>query len=112
MAGSATGSRHDERRPCRVVITDVSSFGLHAGATAIPATFWLIDAPDSLSAQSHRNPDGAGIGVFADGRPTVDEQPLAWRDPQFASEARELRGTTFLAHVRYGGRSSRANWCT
>ena len=77
-------------------------FGLHAGATAIPATFWLIDAPDSLSAQSHRNPDGAGIGVFADCQPTVDKQPLAaWRDPQFASEARELRGTTFLAHVRY-----------
>lgn len=78
-------------------------FGLHAGAAAIPATFWLIDAPDSLAAQSHRNPDGAGIGVFgADAQPTVDKQPLAaWQDPMFASEARDLRGTTFLAHVRY-----------
>lgn len=78
-------------------------FGLHAGAAAIPATFWLIDAPDSLAAQSHRNPDGAGIGVFGpDAQPTVDKQPLAaWQDPMFASEARELRGTTFLAHVRY-----------
>jgi glutamine amidotransferase len=76
---------------------------LHAGAVAVPATFWLIDAPDSLAAQSHRNPDGAGIGVFgADGQPTVDKQPLAaWQDPMFASEARDLRGTTFLAHVRY-----------
>jgi glutamine amidotransferase len=76
---------------------------LHAGAVAVPATFWLIDAPDSLVAQSHRNPDGAGIGVFGtDARPTVDKQPLAaWQDPTFASEARDLRGTTFLAHVRY-----------
>ena len=39
-------------------------FGLHAGRADVPATFWLLDAPDSLSAQSHRNPDGAGIGVF------------------------------------------------
>ena len=39
-------------------------FGLHAGAAPLAATFWLIDAPDSLAAQSHRNPDGAGIGVF------------------------------------------------
>lgn len=77
-------------------------FGLHAGA-AVPATFWLVDAPDSLAAQSHRNPDGAGIGVFDDdGVPVVDKQPLAaWRDPEFASAAHEFRGTTFLAHVRY-----------
>ena len=44
-------------------------FGLHAGGVA-DAEFWLLDAPDSLSAQSHRNPDGAGIGSFGpDGRP-------------------------------------------
>src|SRR5215468_2963702 len=88
-------------------------FGLHAGAAAIPATFWLIDAPDSLAAQSHRNPDGAGIGVFgADAQPTVDKEPLAaWQDPTFAAEARDLRGTTFLAHVRYAstGGHTRAN---
>ena len=42
-------------------------FGLHAGHP-VDAEFWLIDAPDSLAAQSHRNPDGAGIGAFgADG---------------------------------------------
>ncbi len=28
-------------------------FGLHAG-TPVDAEFWLIDAPDSLAAQSHR----------------------------------------------------------
>jgi predicted glutamine amidotransferase len=78
-------------------------FGLHAGVETVSATFWLIDAPDSLAAQSHRNPDGAGIGVFgADGEPVVDKQPLAaWQDPSFASGARTLRGTTFVAHVRY-----------
>ena len=32
-------------------------FGLHAGAP-VDAEFWLIDAPDSLSAQSRRLPVG------------------------------------------------------
>ena len=78
-------------------------FGLHAGVAPVPATFWLIDAPDSLAAQSHANPDGAGIGVFGvDGRPVVDKQPLAaWRDTEFATAAHDLHGTTFVAHVRY-----------
>jgi predicted glutamine amidotransferase len=79
-------------------------FGMHAGAEPLPATFWLIDAPDSLAAQSHQNPDGAGIGTFgADPTaPTVDKQPIAaWDDAEFATAARELRGTTFVAHVRY-----------
>ena len=49
-------------------------FGLHAGAADVAATFWLLDAPDSLAAQSHRNPDGAGIGVFGAGRRTHRQQ--------------------------------------
>lgn len=78
-------------------------FGLHAGPTPVAATFWLLDAPDSLAEQSHRNPDGVGIGSFdAAGRPAVDKQPLAaWEDAEFATAARELRSSTFLAHVRY-----------
>ncbi|WP_375478578.1 class II glutamine amidotransferase [uncultured Jatrophihabitans sp.] len=88
-------------------------FGLHAGAAAVSATFWLLDAPDSLAAQSHRNPDGAGIGVFDPaGRPHVDKQPIAaWDDTEFASAARELRGTTFVAHVRHAstGAHTQAN---
>ncbi len=78
-------------------------FGLHAGAATMSATFWLLDAPDSLAAQSHRNPDGAGIGVFgAGGVPRVDKQPIAaWADAAFATEARTLTGTTFVAHVRH-----------
>ncbi|MEC5192938.1 MULTISPECIES: class II glutamine amidotransferase [unclassified Arthrobacter] len=78
-------------------------FGLHAGARPVRATFWLLDAPDSLSVQSRREPDGAGIGTFdADGAAHVAKQPLAaWEDHAFAREARDLKSTTFLAHVRY-----------
>jgi predicted glutamine amidotransferase len=78
-------------------------FGLHAGSQPVRATFWLLDAPDSLSTQSRREPDGAGIGTFeADGRAHVAKQPLAaWEDHAFAREARDLKSTTFLAHVRY-----------
>jgi predicted glutamine amidotransferase len=78
-------------------------FGLHAGQKPVTATFWLLDAPDSLAAQSHSNPDGAGIGVFCPpDPPVVDKQPLAaWDDLDFARAARTLRGTTFIAHVRH-----------
>ena len=78
-------------------------FGLHAGSTPVRATFWLLDAPDSLAEQSRRNPDGTGVGVFGPGgRAVVDKQPMAaWEDDAFAREAKELEGTTFLAHVRY-----------
>ena len=30
-------------------------FGLTSGTVPVQATFWLLDAPDSLEAQSHRN---------------------------------------------------------
>src|SRR6476661_1451259 len=78
-------------------------FGLHAGSRPVRATFWLLDAPDSLSEQSRREPDGAGIGTFeADGGARVSKRPLAaWEDHAFAREARQLVSTTFLAHVRY-----------
>ncbi len=78
-------------------------FALHAGADPVTATFWLLDAPDSLREQSHREPDGAGIGVFdASGTPVLDKQPIAaWEDAEFASEAKKARSRTFVAHVRY-----------
>jgi predicted glutamine amidotransferase len=78
-------------------------FGLHADRRVVTATFWLLEAPDNLVEQSTRNPDGTGLGVFeADGKPVVDKQPMAaWQDSQFATEAHELTGTTFIAHVRY-----------
>jgi len=78
-------------------------FGLHAGRNVIGATFWLLDAPDNLAAQSRRNPDGTGLGLFgADGRPELYKQPMAaWHDREFACEAKQLTGKTFLAHIRY-----------
>ena len=78
-------------------------FGLHADKRVVTATFWLLEAPDNLVEQSKRNPDGTGLGVFeADGKPVLYKQPMAaWQDSQFAAEAHELTGTTFIAHVRY-----------
>jgi predicted glutamine amidotransferase len=78
-------------------------FGLHAGKNVVTATFWLLDAPDNLAKQSRKNPDGTGLGVFdAEGHPQLHKQPIAaWHDKDFATEAHDLTGTTFIAHVRY-----------
>ena len=77
--------------------------GINAGRHPVSATFWLLDAPDSLEVQSYRNVDGSGIGFFdSAGAPVLDKQP----EPAFArpgirpgSEARPGR-STFIAHVR------------
>jgi predicted glutamine amidotransferase len=84
-------------------------FGLSAGTARVKATFWLLDAPDSLSVQSHRNVDGSGIGFFGpDGEPVLDKQPEpAFSDEEFIHEARQAESATFVAHVRWataGGR--------
>jgi predicted glutamine amidotransferase len=78
-------------------------FGMHGGADPVEATFWLLQAPDSLSEQSRREPDGTGLGWFdGSGRPHVSKQPLAAHDDgTFAREARRVRSRTFVAHVRY-----------
>jgi predicted glutamine amidotransferase len=78
-------------------------FGMSGGPEPVRATFWLLQAPNSLAQQSRREPDGAGIGTFdAGGRPVVDKQPLAaYEDRRFAEEARHLESRTFVAHVRY-----------
>ena len=85
-------------------------FGLTSGAARVRATFWLLDAPDSLEAQSHRNADGSGIGFFdATGTPVVDKQPEpAFRDEEFIHEAREAESSTFVAHVRWATAGGRA----
>jgi hypothetical protein len=58
-------------------------FGLTSGTVPVRATFWLLDAPDSLEAQSHRNADGSGIGFFGPDRAAVlDKQP----EPAFIDE--------------------------
>ncbi|MGW7524117.1 class II glutamine amidotransferase [Streptomyces sp. NPDC054783] len=78
-------------------------FGLISSPLRTHATFWLLDAPDSLSVQSRREPDGTGLGFFdADGTPEVHKAPIAaYEDRAFAREAREVESATFLAHIRY-----------
>jgi predicted glutamine amidotransferase len=92
------------RTPPPAIVTGVCRlFGMSAGSEPARATFWLLDAPDSLSAQSHREPDGTGLGWFDEqGAPHVSKQALAaYDDKRFAREAREVSSTTFLAHVRF-----------
>ena len=78
-------------------------FGLTSAPRRVRATFWLLDAPDSLALQSRKNPDGTGLATFAaDGSPEVEKQPVAaYEDEQFADEAKDCESTTFLAHVRH-----------
>jgi predicted glutamine amidotransferase len=78
-------------------------FGMSTGQEPEKATFWLLDAPDSLSRQSHREPDGTGLGWFdGDGRPQVSKQPIAaYGDIEFAARAHEVASKTFIAHIRF-----------
>lgn len=78
-------------------------FGMSGGLQRVRATFWLLEAPDSLANQSRRNPDGTGLGYYdEDGSPRVDKQPLpAYEDRRFAEEAHLVSSRTFVAHVRY-----------
>ncbi len=85
-------------------------FGLTSGTARVRATFWLLDAPDSVKTQSHRNVDGSGIGFFDPaGEPVVDKQPEpAFSDPEFIHAARVASSSAFVAHVRWataGGRT-------
>ncbi|HYZ80871.1 MAG TPA: class II glutamine amidotransferase, partial [Solirubrobacteraceae bacterium] len=78
-------------------------FGMSGGPERVSATFWLLEAPDSLAQQSRREPDGTGVGCFSeDGRPEIYKRPLAaYADQEFAEKARELQSHTFIAHIRY-----------
>jgi predicted glutamine amidotransferase len=78
-------------------------FAMSGGVEPVSAKLWLLEAPDSLTKQSHRNPDGTGLGIFdAEGRPVVHKAPIsAFTDTAFASEARSECSRTFLAHVRF-----------
>ena len=78
-------------------------FGMSGGPRRVAATFWLLEAPDSLAQQSRREPDGTGLGTFDEhSRPVVSKQPLAaYEDHKFAMEAQEVRSHTFVAHIRY-----------
>ena len=78
-------------------------FGMSGGERPLRATFWLLEAPDSLAQQSRHNPDGYGIATYDhDGRAVIDKRAAAaYEDELFAREAKELESPTFVAHVRY-----------
>src|SRR5436305_5595037 len=78
-------------------------FGMSAGHEPVKASFWLLEAPDSLAQQSRHEPDGTGLGHFdADNHSAMQKQPLAaYEDQQLGREAREISSRTFVAHVRY-----------
>jgi glutamine amidotransferase len=78
-------------------------FALSGGREPVRATFWLLEARDSLAEQSRQNLDGYGIATFEpDGSPEVDKRPAAaFSDDLYAREAKEELSTTFLAHVRH-----------
>jgi glutamine amidotransferase len=84
-------------------------FAMSGGAEPVSARVWLLEAPDSLSAQSHHNPDGTGLGIFAaDGEPIVHKAPIsAFTDSDFAAEARAERSRTFIAHIRFASTGAR-----
>ncbi len=71
------------------------------------ATFWLLDAPDSISVQSHKAPDGTGLGIYDPlDRPVVYRTPRpAYEDREFVREARHVSSRTFMAHVRFASGS-------
>jgi predicted glutamine amidotransferase len=81
-------------------------FGMATGPQRARATFWLLEAPDSLAQQSRAEPDGTGLGWFDEhGSPRVDKAPIAaYRDEQFGREAREVVSDRFVAHVRFASR--------
>ena len=80
---------------------------MSSGRDQARATFWLLDAPDSLVAQSHREPDGTGIGWFDGTEPQISKQPIAaFGDTTFAREAKDISSRTFLAHIRFASTGS------
>ncbi|MFL6116808.1 MAG: class II glutamine amidotransferase [Catenulispora sp.] len=78
-------------------------FAMTSAPQRVRATFWLLEAPDSITVQSRRDPDGTGLGYFrSDGTPAIHKAPIAaYADRAFAQEARTVESSTFIAHVRY-----------
>ncbi|NVI86630.1 class II glutamine amidotransferase, partial [Actinomadura sp. BRA 177] len=77
-------------------------FGMSTGGPRVGAAHWLLDAPRSLRAQSHRMQHGAGLGWFSlGGEPVRDRAPLAaFENADFDLHARNVPSHTFVAHVR------------
>lgn len=83
-----------------------------AGHHSVNVDFWVRTAPDSMTAQGARNPDGAGIGWFASGTPHIVKQAgPAIRDDEVLATASSIRATSVVTHVRAAtsGAASPAN---
>ncbi|RAY10926.1 class II glutamine amidotransferase [Actinomadura craniellae] len=78
-------------------------FAMTTGGPRVRASFWLLDAPQSLHQQSHRQPDGTGLGWFSLGdEPVRDRAPVAaYQNADFALQARNVVSHTFVSHLRY-----------
>jgi glutamine amidotransferase len=78
-------------------------FALSSSPHRVHATFWLLNAEDSVITQSRRNPDGTGLGYFDErGAPVLDKEPLpAFKDKAFLREARQVRSNLFISHIRF-----------
>lgn len=77
-------------------------FGMTAGTAEVHATFWLLDAPDSMADQNVRNADGAGIGWFdVDGVAHLRKRPgEALADKGLRERAEEVDVVSVVTHVR------------
>jgi glutamine amidotransferase len=77
-------------------------FGINAGDGQVHVDYWLLDAPDSMLVESHRNPDGTGLGWFgSDGTPQVAKQPRsAFTDSDFTHLATSVDARTLITHIR------------
>ncbi|GAA1826001.1 class II glutamine amidotransferase [Actinomadura chokoriensis] len=75
---------------------------MSTGGPRVRADHWLLDAPRSLRAQSHRMQHGAGLGWFSlGGEPVRDRAPLAaFENADFDLHARNIPSHTFVSHVR------------
>ncbi len=85
-------------------------FGLTTGSVPVHASFWLLDAPDSLEVESRRNRDGSGIGWFGDDdSPVLDKQPeAAYSNAEWIGAAQHAESSTFVAHVRLATTGARS----
>jgi predicted glutamine amidotransferase len=70
---------------------------------AYPATFGLLEVPNSVEDQSRSEPDGYGIGYFdPHGAPhAIRRAKAAYEDAAFTQQAHELRSRLFVAHIRF-----------
>jgi predicted glutamine amidotransferase len=88
-------------------------FGMSGGTHEVQATFWLLDAPSSLLAQSEGQPDGVGLGTFdSDDVPRIYRKPVsANRSETFIADAHKVHSRTFLSHIRHAtaGEPTREN---